>query len=107
MIRRPPRSTLFPYTTLFRSDGAEQGERALGIGGGIERLDDTVAVGFARHASGLTLFQALIEELGVLLLNVGRVAQHPVAKIDSCRGGVDGAGEAVLDEGGQVATVID
>src|SRR2546430_12820898 len=27
MIRRPPRSTLFPYTTLFRSlltDGAEQ-----------------------------------------------------------------------------------
>src|SRR3712207_7221545 len=27
MIRRPPRSTLFPYTTLFRSSGApsEQG----------------------------------------------------------------------------------
>src|SRR3712207_8117234 len=24
MIRRPPRSTLFPYTTLFRSDDAEQ-----------------------------------------------------------------------------------
>src|SRR5256885_5649890 len=23
MIRRPPRSTLFPYTTLFRSDQAE------------------------------------------------------------------------------------
>src|SRR3712207_9077326 len=23
MIRRPPRSTLFPYTTLFRSSGAE------------------------------------------------------------------------------------
>src|SRR3712207_9012858 len=25
MIRRPPRSTLFPYTTLFRSD--EEGDR--------------------------------------------------------------------------------
>src|SRR5687768_18093073 len=25
MIRRPPRSTLFPYTTLFRSGGAEEG----------------------------------------------------------------------------------
>src|SRR2546430_8767762 len=25
MIRRPPRSTLFPYTTLFRSDGRELG----------------------------------------------------------------------------------
>src|SRR5437773_11219115 len=24
MIRRPPRSTLFPYTTLFRSGAAEQ-----------------------------------------------------------------------------------
>src|SRR3989442_3539062 len=24
MIRRPPRSTLFPYTTLFRSHGTEQ-----------------------------------------------------------------------------------
>src|SRR2546430_5532443 len=23
MIRRPPRSTLFPYTTLFRSDGLQ------------------------------------------------------------------------------------
>src|SRR5690349_22815134 len=25
MIRRPPRSTLFPYTTLFRSDGEMSG----------------------------------------------------------------------------------
>src|SRR2546425_8151594 len=25
MIRRPPRSTLFPYTTLFRSVGGEPG----------------------------------------------------------------------------------
>src|SRR2546430_7869127 len=27
MIRRPPRSTLFPYTTLFRSPAAEAGHR--------------------------------------------------------------------------------
>src|SRR3712207_7901437 len=26
-IRRPPRSTLFPYTTLFRSDGGLESER--------------------------------------------------------------------------------
>src|SRR2546430_4376034 len=26
MIRRPPRSTLFPYTTLFRSEGTEAGK---------------------------------------------------------------------------------
>src|SRR5256885_8079197 len=29
MIRRPPRSTLFPYTTLFRSGGADGGRHAL------------------------------------------------------------------------------
>src|SRR5437870_8988119 len=28
MIRRPPRSTLFPYTTLFRSQQQRQGRRA-------------------------------------------------------------------------------
>src|SRR5258707_9133397 len=27
MIRRPPRSTLFPYTTLFRSEGRHPGSR--------------------------------------------------------------------------------
>src|SRR3712207_7645565 len=33
MIRRPPRSTLFPYTTLFRSrEGATTGMYALGEG---------------------------------------------------------------------------
>src|SRR3712207_8851569 len=28
MIRRPPRSTLFPYTTLFRSQGREGSARS-------------------------------------------------------------------------------
>src|SRR2546422_11035521 len=28
MIRRPPRSTLFPYTTLFRSDRSESPDTA-------------------------------------------------------------------------------
>src|SRR5689334_24790985 len=32
MIRRPPRSTLFPYTTLFRSLALHQGEELL-LGG--------------------------------------------------------------------------
>src|SRR2546427_6268218 len=38
MIRRPPRSTLFPYTTLFRSgEDARQGGRADagGVGSGL------------------------------------------------------------------------
>src|SRR5262245_63543965 len=31
MIRRPPRSTLFPYTTLFRSCGACSGRGTCGV----------------------------------------------------------------------------
>src|SRR2546427_8411775 len=38
MIRRPPRSTLFPYTTLFRSAVGVEGDAAVGrvaeLGGG-------------------------------------------------------------------------
>src|SRR3712207_8267718 len=40
MIRRPPRSTLFPYTTLFRSAGTHVGHRladADGDGVGLRR----------------------------------------------------------------------
>src|SRR5687768_18071689 len=40
MIRRPPRSTLFPYTTLFRSDSLHEGVRIRQVDGGrIELLD--------------------------------------------------------------------
>src|SRR3712207_8669638 len=31
MIRRPPRSTLFPYTTLFRSARPQDAERRQGV----------------------------------------------------------------------------
>src|SRR3712207_8821091 len=39
MIRRPPRSTLFPYTTLFRSGqlAAQPHEQAPGLGGELGR----------------------------------------------------------------------
>src|SRR3712207_7913451 len=54
MIRRPPRSTLFPYTTLFRS-GVQHGDHALdvhvevaahdvGLQQGVQLQHDRVAV---------------------------------------------------------------
>src|SRR2546422_5486333 len=47
MIRRPPRSTLFPYTTLFRSIGDDEVEdllrEALRRGGDAVGLEHTVA----------------------------------------------------------------
>src|SRR6267378_5371965 len=38
MIRRPPRSTLFPYTTLFRSRHGRPGELSRAVRGGAARL---------------------------------------------------------------------
>src|SRR3712207_7566720 len=38
MIRRPPRSTLFPYTTLFRSDQGDPGEQQQ-VGGAEQGVD--------------------------------------------------------------------
>src|SRR5256885_4727487 len=38
MIRRPPRSTLFPYTTLFRSSGRSRIYRALRFGRTVDLL---------------------------------------------------------------------
>src|SRR3712207_7835913 len=54
MIRRPPRSTLFPYTTLFRSNPA-LGVRGLRVArrdpGLLERQLDAVAEAAARTGS--------------------------------------------------------
>src|SRR6266511_5608544 len=51
MIRRPPRSTLFPYTTLFRSRPSARGRRARG-GPGFDMAPDRWLPGpmDARHA---------------------------------------------------------
>src|SRR5258708_9761837 len=50
MIRRPPRSTLFPYTTLFRSlQIAFHREQTLSFGEPVERLSQI----FAHRAADL------------------------------------------------------
>src|SRR3712207_7254996 len=52
MIRRPPRSTLFPYTTLFRSIGTECNRR----GGRVESaVFDGEALPSLRHRGLATL----------------------------------------------------
>src|SRR3712207_8411478 len=64
MIRRPPRSTLFPYTTLFRSRdrveltlarwALEDGKPVLGVCRGLQLLN---------VAAGGSLFQDLAEQM--------------------------------------------
>src|SRR3989454_5425466 len=72
MIRRPPRSTLFPYTTLFRSDillvdkfAAMEGR---GVRGTVERR--IIEVISLRHARERSL------ELGTLGQDADRLARE-------------------------------
>src|SRR3712207_7408395 len=59
MIRRPPRSTLFPYTTLFRSAAYINVNPLIATALGALLLDEALtggfAVGFALVAAGLLL----------------------------------------------------
>src|SRR2546430_7524768 len=41
MIRRPPRSTLFPYTTLFRSPAGAHRPSFPGVEAGVEKVGNT------------------------------------------------------------------
>src|SRR5258706_6201047 len=79
MIRRPPRSTLFPYTTLFRSRGRAAVELNVGRGdAGIRinrartaaEVDCPEAVGTAHDGSPVT-DQARIAGFAI---NIGKIA---------------------------------
>src|SRR3712207_8358650 len=50
MIRRPPRSTLFPYTTLFRSDPGGR-DPVLGY----ERLQEAFLARYPDYPRGITV----------------------------------------------------
>src|SRR3712207_7289402 len=54
MIRRPPRSTLFPYTTLFRSAGADIFHFS---GHGVFDLQSDLAPDGSLHGKGAILLE--------------------------------------------------
>src|SRR2546430_7695620 len=78
MIRRPPRSTLFPYTTLFRSVPEPEGGIVRGIVLG-ERaaVDVDLASAFARsgtsHLLAISGFNMTLVAAAVALVARGRV----------------------------------
>src|SRR2546422_7922505 len=76
MIRRPPRSTLFPYTTLFRSLLEHVHARLPGA-----LLDQVHRL--VEHPLGQRLlapFHQVIEELGHRLAVVARIGRHRPAR---------------------------
>src|SRR5258708_35503524 len=64
MIRRPPRSTLFPYTTLFRSvigcDGVRARHLRAAAQGVVAEAERTSAAEHARGRQGLQAVQRVI-----------------------------------------------
>src|SRR5260370_32683337 len=67
MIRRPPRSTLFPYTTLFRSVVAARATHREGHGGTRQRIDL-----LRRIVHNEALFKTLVHILGPKREKTGR-----------------------------------
>src|SRR2546422_1103541 len=70
MIRRPPRSTLFPYTTLFRSGpaGPTGPQGATGAAGATGAQGDTGAQGAARSEEHTSELQSRLHLVCRLLL---------------------------------------
>src|SRR3712207_7691125 len=68
MIRRPPRSTLFPYTTLFRSRREVEAHRAglelRGVEQVVDELDEVLRVALHHRDHVLLLGGELAEPAG-------------------------------------------
>src|SRR2546422_7512651 len=69
MIRRPPRSTLFPYTTLFRSFSPKGGC-------GCTTAATNLAIVLHRLTGKKTLLVDLDLDLGETVLLLGRSEEH-------------------------------
>src|SRR2546422_11102790 len=78
MIRRPPRSTLFPYTTLFRSPvPATEMQRAFArLAFPVKREKDAFAVTPPSYRFDIAIEEDLIEEVA-RLYGFERIAAHP------------------------------
>src|SRR5258708_40192800 len=64
MIRRPPRSTLFPYTTLFRSPKTRIGAA------NIDRILDAALIAFARNGLRGTRIEQVADAAGMSKTNL-------------------------------------
>src|SRR5689334_23575313 len=82
MIRRPPRSTLFPYTTLFRSHGAYF-QRLIGLAAFAARLDiEKVArIKQERSEEHTSELQSQFHLVCRLLLEKKKANTNPIVKL--------------------------
>src|SRR5258708_30077489 len=86
MIRRPPRSTLFPYTTLFRSScgftcrrgNALSAQPLLGVGLGAQRAQDrkSTRLNSSHQIISYAVFCLKKKKISFFTLAVCRVCLH-------------------------------
>src|SRR3712207_7346600 len=73
MIRRPPRSTLFPYTTLFRSGPALRGKAPIFDDAG--NITGVISVGFLKTSMASTFHEYADSIIGIVLIAI-RSEEH-------------------------------
>src|SRR2546422_5612498 len=73
MIRRPPRSTLFPYTTLFRSLSGEPGRESPEHSSDFDSDDDPVGAGVGRSEEHTSELQSRLHLVCRLLLEKKKI----------------------------------
>src|SRR5688572_32438295 len=74
MIRRPPRSTLFPYTTLFRSGGLQR----MNIRKARQPRHFLVQARVMFHGAGTQRIESAVD--AIVLLRKARVMAHHLRK---------------------------
>src|SRR3712207_7254597 len=98
MIRRPPRSTLFPYTTLFRSFG---GDLFLAVIAGVAFATIlAVVAGLVLSASG-----AVAHDIWSNIIRKGKDSEHEevyVARIAAAAIGALAIGVAIIGGEGKI-----
>src|SRR2546430_12157346 len=81
MIRRPPRSTLFPYTTLFRSPFPDQGGDVGRISSYSERSSALPSLACTRSRS--SSISALVKALRNLVTNCPSLRDRKSTRLNS------------------------
>src|SRR2546422_2593825 len=82
MIRRPPRSTLFPYTTLFRSafQGRSIGARGMAVG---EVVFNTAMTGYQEILTDPSYFRQIVT---LTYPHIGNTGDRKSTRLNSSHG---------------------
>src|SRR3712207_2115603 len=97
MIRRPPRSTLFPYTTLFRSKECISIAKLIGADDFINRLPEGYHTVLSENTDTLSMGQRQL-----LAITRAAIADPPVIILDEATSSIDTKTETLIQQGMEI-----